>query len=140
MLRRALERVDRDDVTAPGTLRRLGFGCLAAGSLGDYERVHGLATRLVTSARKQGALVDLSRGLYFLAFAEVVRGALDAAADTFAEGREIRTARGDAAVLGGIVVYAWRGQLSEAHRPPTRSASSQKNGVKKMSASTPSTG
>ncbi len=116
-LREALDVLailDDEALDHPDTLRWIGFGCLAAGSLGDYDRVHALASRLVGAARDRGALVALTRGLYFLALAEVVRGELEAATDTFAEGRELRTARGDPAGLGAVVVLAWQGLEADA--------------------------
>ena len=107
-LRRALDAVGTLTDSGDETLRWLGFGCLTAGVLGDNTAQRTLAERLVRLARESGAQVVLTRGLYFLAMAEIVAGALATAGDHFAEGRAVMAARGDPTSAGEVVSNTWR--------------------------------
>jgi DNA-binding CsgD family transcriptional regulator len=113
-LRAALAALDTAPLRVDQELRWLGFGCLAAGSLADFDGVLRFARRMVSSAREHDALVALTRGLYFLALGELVRGDLSAANAAFEEGHEMRLARGDRSGLGGVLVLAWRGDDAAA--------------------------
>ena len=109
-LRRALDAVGALTDSGDETLRWLGFGCLTAGVLGDNTAQRTLAERLVRLARESGAQVVLTRGLYFLAMAEIVAGVLATAGDHFAEGRAVMAARGDPTSAGEVVSNTWRGR------------------------------
>ncbi|HEX5615404.1 MAG TPA: AAA family ATPase [Acidimicrobiia bacterium] len=104
---------DHDESPTAEHLRWLGFGCWAAGALADHELLQALASRLERQARESGALVALTRALYFLAMAEITAGALDAADAHFAESREMMAARGDTGGLGPLVALAWQGRAVE---------------------------
>jgi DNA-binding CsgD family transcriptional regulator len=113
-LRAAIELVAELTDDGDPTLRWLGFGCLAAGTLGDNKMLRRLATGLVDRARHAGAQVALARGLYFLAMGDIVAGALASAGDHFAEARAIMMARGDPTSAGEVVSNAWRGREDQA--------------------------
>jgi DNA-binding CsgD family transcriptional regulator len=113
-LRAAIESVDDLRDAGEQTLRWLGFACLAAGTMGDNEKLRRLGTTLVERARRAGAQVALARGLYFLAMGEIVAGAIASASDQFAEGRAIMTARGDPTSAGEVVSNAWLGREEQA--------------------------
>ena len=112
-LRRALVSLEAGVPPTGDGLRWLGFGCWAAGTLGDNAALRLLAGRLEQLARAQGALPALTRGLYFLAMAELVAGDLDQAASHFVEGRDLMAATGNRAGLGDLLVLAWRGREAE---------------------------
>ena len=114
LLRDAVNALEASELVSEEALRWLGFGCLAAGVLGDNETLRRLAGRLEKIARDQGALLALNRGLYFLAMAEMVAGSLGAAAEHFAEGRDLMAARGDPAGLGQVMILAWAGREEDA--------------------------
>jgi DNA-binding CsgD family transcriptional regulator len=90
-------------------LRWLGFGCWAAGAIGDNQSVLTTATRLVELSRASGALGELTRGLYFLGIGQVVAGDLVAATTHFAESRDLMASRGINTSPGQVVASAWRG-------------------------------
>jgi DNA-binding CsgD family transcriptional regulator len=112
-LRRAVAALEEGVPSTGGGMRWLGFGCWAAGTLADNGALRLLAGRLEQLARAQGALPNLTRGLYFLAMAELVAGNLDQAASHFSEGRALMAATGNRAGLGDLLVLAWRGRESE---------------------------
>lgn len=106
---------DDDAVPTAEHLRWLGFGCWAAGALADNAMLHSLASRLERQARDGGALVALTRALYFLAMSEITAGALGAAHAHFVETRDTMAARGDTGGLGPLVALAWQGREVETH-------------------------
>ena len=80
--------------------------------------LHTLASRR-TAAREGGALVALTRALYFLAMAEITAGALGTADAHFAESRDVMAARGDTGGLGPLVARAWQGREAETREAAT---------------------
>lgn len=110
VLRRALDALEAADLTEDDALRWLGFGCWAAGALADNEALRRLAARLVQVSRDRGALVEVTRGLYFLAMGDLVAGDLVQAAAHFVEDQELLAARGGGTGLGAVIALAWRGE------------------------------
>jgi DNA-binding CsgD family transcriptional regulator len=115
-LRSSVDALRTDELSSPEALRWLGSGCWAAGALGDNRALQELARRLERRGREQGALVSLTRALYFLAMSELVDGALAAAAASFDESQQLMAARGDPTGMGQMLVLAWSGQEIEARR------------------------
>ena len=115
-LRRAVDAVLHDEKAGREILRWLGFGCWAAGALGDNDHGRALARRLVALSREWGALGELTRGLYFLGMADVVAGDLASGSTCFAEGRDLMATRGHGTSPGEAVVSAWRGDAAGTRR------------------------
>jgi DNA-binding CsgD family transcriptional regulator len=114
LLRRALSALRADESASEEILLWVAIGCWVAGSVGDDEALHALAGRLVDQAREQGALVQLSNGLLFLAMSELLAGSLTSARAYFWERAEILAALGIEVDVGRVVVPAWAGRESEA--------------------------
>lgn len=112
LLRRAVEDLDGDEPVGDDALGWLGFGCWAAGALADNEALRRLSSRLVQAGRDRGALVAVTRGLYFLAMGDLIAGDLVQAGAHFAEDRELIAARGGGTGLGQVIALAWRGEES----------------------------
>ena len=75
-----------------------------------------MASRLVQLSRDRGALVEVTRGLYFLAMGDLIAGALVQAGAHFVEDQELIAARGGGAGLGEVIALAWRGEEAATRR------------------------
>ncbi len=116
VLRRAIAALDAEDPVGDEALGWLGFGCWAAGAVADNEALRRLSARLVQVSRDRGALVEVTRGLYFLAMGDLIAGELVQAAAHFVEDRELIAARGGGAALGEVIAMAWRGEETATRR------------------------
>jgi DNA-binding CsgD family transcriptional regulator len=119
LLRRALSTLRADHSASEEILLWVAIGCWVAGSVGDDDALHALARRLVDQAREQGALVQLSNGLLFLAMSELLNGSLTSARAYFGERAELLAAFGIEVDVGRVVVPAWAGREAEARAEAT---------------------
>jgi DNA-binding CsgD family transcriptional regulator len=110
LIRRALAVLAADDAEASVPFQWLGMGCWAASSIADSEALESLATRLVHAARAQGALIQLSIGLGYLAMSHEIKGLLPEARTSFVERAQLMAAFGVSPDVGYMVVSAWEGR------------------------------
>jgi DNA-binding CsgD family transcriptional regulator len=110
LLKRALAALAADDAEGPVPFQWLGMGCWVASSIADSEALESLATRLVNAARDQGALVQLSIGLGYLAMSHEIKGLLPEARTAFVERAQLMAAFGVSPDVGDMVVSAWEGR------------------------------
>ncbi|MEY2566671.1 MAG: hypothetical protein QOE35_1200 [Actinomycetota bacterium] len=109
ILHESLRRLMAQDCTGEDLLVWLSIGCWAAGAIAADDALQALASRLVEQARSDGALVELSSGLLYLAMSELLSGDLDRSRAHFAERSEILMTLGIDADVGDTVVRAWAG-------------------------------
>jgi DNA-binding CsgD family transcriptional regulator len=131
LLRRAVEVLGADQLSADEGLRWLSLGCCAAAELLDHTTMHRLACRWVQLCRNLGALTDLPLALGRLGCTEVLAGRFAGAEACFAEVDDIATATGNHGVLGDtvpqqLILTAWQGRESQTR---TAAASAIREGI-----------
>ena len=118
-LRAAVEALLAGDLDPVTGLRLFDLGVGAAGSLWDDQRLMDVTGLWVRVARAMAAITVLPHALAARAFAELLTGRLDQAADHWAEMRELMAAGQNPGVLGtesrneGLLL-AYRGETARA--------------------------
>ena len=114
LLRIALASLDDDAPGAGSSLRWLGFGCLAAGALADYERLHTLADS-TGGARPRGGRTRRAHPRSVLPLhGGGRRRESERRGHTLRRGPRDSRGAGDPAGLGEVIVRAWQGREAEA--------------------------
>jgi DNA-binding CsgD family transcriptional regulator len=109
ILHRALAALAECDPDGEEALQWLGTGCWVAGAVADDDALYTLGARVVDAARRQGAIVQLTHGLLYLAMANLLRGSLGRSRSCFAERSALLATLGIDVDVGRMVVAGWGG-------------------------------
>lgn len=113
-LRRAIDAVSSLAAEPPQMFQWLAAACADATILSDDVRLHELAWRMESLARRHGAVIPLSLALSHAGASELLAGLLPEAERCFVERAAIEEARGNDHHIGDLLVAAWRGQATRA--------------------------
>jgi DNA-binding CsgD family transcriptional regulator len=119
LLRAAVEALRIGDLDPRAGLRMFDLGFAAAGSLWDEQALLDITDRWVREARTLGAIILLSHALSARAFAELLTGRLDQAADRWTEMRELSASSQNPGMFGIYsrsegMLLAFRGEAVKA--------------------------
>jgi DNA-binding CsgD family transcriptional regulator len=108
----------REDQTLPDDkLRWLWLGCVIALEVWDDESAYVLSDRHLDTARRTGALSELSLALSSRIPVRVLCGELGPATSMVAEAQSVEEMTGiTSAPYAALIVGAWRGQIRETRR------------------------